>query len=65
MADTATGDRGSLDDVMLAMDVVDTLRHNERLVERELSTEDREQALLKRLREIYTAQGIEVSYAVL
>ncbi len=65
MADTATGERGSLDDVMLAMDVVDTLRHNKRLVERELSTEDREQALLKRLREIYTAQGIEVSDSVL
>jgi hypothetical protein len=50
---------------MLAMDVVDTLRHNERLVERELGTDQRDQALIKRLREIYTAQGIEVTDAVL
>lgn len=49
-----------LDDVMLAMDVVDTLRHRSALVERELSAELREQQLIRRLREIYAAQGIEV-----
>jgi hypothetical protein len=65
MAEASTGDPRPLDDVMLAMDVVDTLRHNQRLVERELSTEQRDQALLERLREIYTAQGIEVTDAVL
>lgn len=65
MAEANAGGARPLDDVMLAMDVVDTLRHNERLVERELGTEQRDQALIKRLREIYTAQGIEVTDAVL
>ncbi|WP_058553774.1 DUF6384 family protein [Thiohalocapsa sp. ML1] len=54
-----------LDDVMLAMDVVDTLRRKERLVQRELDSGEREQALKERLRKIYAAQGIEVSDAVL
>lgn len=54
-----------LDDVMLAMDVVDTLRRKARLVERELDSAEREQALKERLRRIYSAQGIEVSDAVL
>ena len=45
---------------MLAMDVVDTLRHAERLVERELSGDDRRDALRRRLKEIYAGQGIEV-----
>jgi len=42
------------------MDVVDTLRHETKLLERDLSVEDREAQLIERLREIYTAQGIEV-----
>lgn len=54
-----------LDDVMLAMDVVDTLRSNQRLVERELSSERRDAELIGRLREIYAAQGIEVSDRIL
>ncbi len=45
---------------MLAMDVVDTLRHRRLLVARELNTEAREQTLIDRLREIYAAQGIDV-----
>jgi hypothetical protein len=52
--------KAPLDDVMLAMDVVDTLRHRSQLVERELSVEVREQQLIQRLREVYAAQGIEV-----
>jgi hypothetical protein len=55
----------SLDDVMLAMDVVDTIRHNELIVERELSEGQREEALRKRLREIYSGQGLEVSDRVI
>ena len=51
---------GTLDDVMLAMDVVDTLRHRERLVERELNENLREEQLVERLRELYKSQGIEV-----
>ncbi len=54
-----------LDDVMLAMDVVDTLRRKERLVQRELDSGEREQALKERLRKIYAAQGLEVSDAIL
>jgi len=54
-----------LDDVMLAMDVVDTLRRRQRLVERELDAEGREQDLRQRLRKIYAAQGIEVPDHVL
>ena len=54
-----------LDDVMLAMDVVDTLRHQQLLVERELNTEDRDQKMIERLREIYASQGIDVPDHVL
>lgn len=54
-----------LDDVMLAMDVVDTLRHREDLVSRELSEDAREAQLLSRLRQIYHQQGIEVPDAIL
>jgi hypothetical protein len=50
---------------MMAMDVVDTLRHREVLVERELSEEDRDKALIERLRALYQSQGIEVTDAVL
>jgi Family of unknown function (DUF6384) len=50
----------TLDDLMLAMDVVDTLRHRERLVERELNEELREEQLIERLRALYKGQGIEV-----
>jgi len=54
-----------LDDVMLAMDVVDTLRHQQVLVERELNTEDRDLKMIERLRAIYASQGIEVPDHVL
>lgn len=49
-----------LDDLMLAMDVVDTLRHRQDLVARELSADDRERTLIGKLRDIYRHQGIEV-----
>lgn len=54
-----------LDDVMLAMDVVDTLRHEQNLVTRELGEADREAELLGKLREIYRQQGIEVPDRIL
>lgn len=59
------GKPAELDDVMLAMDVVDTLRHRARLVESELAGEKREAELVARLKEIYAAQGIAVSEAVI
>ncbi len=69
MADTAAPAAATpapqLDEVMLAMDVVDTLRHQEKLVERELDEDARDEALKKRLRQIYESQGLEVTDAIL
>ncbi|MEO0398208.1 MAG: DUF6384 family protein [Pseudomonadota bacterium] len=53
-------DDAAFDDVMLAMDVVDTLRHRAALVARELDGDAREAALIDRLKTIYAAQGIDV-----
>ena len=61
----AKQDKPPLDDIMLAMDVVDTLRHRQLLVERELKTEDRDAKMKQRLREIYASQGIDVPDHVL
>ena len=61
----ATSAAAPLDDVMMAMDVVDTLRHAEKLVERELSSDERARRLKERLRQIYTSQGLEVSDRIL
>ena len=60
-----TKEPAPLDELMLAMDVVDTLRHQELVLARELEADDRDERLLERLREIYTAQGIEVTDEVL
>lgn len=60
-----TVQRPPLEDLMVAMDVVDTLRHREKLVARELDTEGRRERLIDHLRDIYAAQGIEVTDAVL
>lgn len=49
-----------LDDMMLVMDVVDTLRRRERLVKRELDDLGREEDLIQRLQKIYAQQGIAV-----
>ncbi len=54
-----------LDDVLLAMDVVDTLRHQEDILARELDASARKDKLIRRLREIYDAQGIKVPDHVL
>lgn len=62
--DSGTG-KAPLEDLMVAMDVVDTLRHRELIVDRELDADGRRQRLVARLRDIYTAQGIEVSDAAL
>lgn len=50
---------------MVAMDVVDTLRHREKFVARELDVEGRRERLVTRLREMYKAQGIEVTDSML
>ena len=54
-----------LDDVMLAMDVVDTLRHRQDLVARELDEASREKQLVEKLRELYRQQGIDVPDTIL
>ncbi len=54
-----------LDEVMLAMDVVDTLRHQQDLVTRELGGGARKTRLIKRLRALYREQGIEVPENIL
>lgn len=61
----AVQDKSKLDEVLLAMDVVDTLRHREQLVLTELDAGAREAALLARLKDIYAAQGIDVPERIL
>ncbi|MBL4672595.1 MAG: hypothetical protein JKX81_10085 [Arenicella sp.] len=58
-------EKAPLEDLMAAMDVVDTLRHQQRITERELDGEGRRERLLARLRKLYTAQGIDVPDRVL
>src|SRR5690606_25063934 len=65
MNEVAVKEKARLDELMLAMDVVDTLRHKELVLARELDADERDEQLLARLREVYKAQGIEVSDAVL
>ena len=65
MAEAAAGTQPPLNDLMMAMDVVDTLRHGEALVERELSGEMRRARMIERLREVYASQGITVSDRIL
>ncbi|ODT69886.1 MAG: hypothetical protein ABS75_14715 [Pelagibacterium sp. SCN 63-23] len=60
MSDATARPAAPLDEVMLAMDVVDTLRHRQDLVTRELDGVAREQQLIERLRNVYHQQGIEV-----
>src|SRR6185503_1532495 len=65
MKDVVVKEKAPLDELMLAMDVVDTLRHKELVLARELTAEDRDAKLLDQLREIYTSQGIEVTDEIL
>lgn len=65
MAEEQASKKIDLSEVMLAMDVVDTLRHRRSLVERELQSGDREADLIEKLRKIYTDQGLEVSDEVI
>jgi hypothetical protein len=57
----ARTDQTPLDEVMLAMDIVDTLRHERSTVERELDADNRDEALVERIKQIYTGQGIAVT----
>lgn len=57
--------KAPLEELMVAMDVVDTLRHDQSIAERELDGESRRERLLERLRGMYSAQGIDVPDHVL
>ncbi len=57
--------RVGLDQVMLAMDVVDTLRHQQDLVDQALAEDSRSAALIERIRGIYASQGIDVPDSVI
>lgn len=57
--------KAPLEDVMAAMDVVDTLRHQRDIATRELDAEGRRARFMQRLRELYAAQGIEVPDQIL
>lgn len=65
MSEVTAKPAAPLDEIMLAMDVVDTLRHRQDLATRELDGAAREKQLIAKLREIYHQQGIEVSDDVL
>jgi len=60
MSDVTAKSAAPLDEIMLAMDVVDTLRHQQGLATRELDTDAKQAQLLEKLRDIYHQQGIEV-----
>jgi hypothetical protein len=61
MSEPETKPKVELDQVMLAMDVVDTLRHQQELVDRELASDKRDQALIDKVKRMYASQGIEVT----
>ena len=65
MSEAEKSEKIELNEVMLAMDVVDTLRHQQSLVDRELGTDDHDQALIAKVRKIYADQGLEVSDEVI
>jgi hypothetical protein len=65
MSEAEKSEKIELNEVMLAMDVVDTLRHQQSLVDRELGTDDHDQALIAKVRKIYADQGLEVSDGVI
>jgi len=61
MSESAKPGKIELNEVMLAMDVVDTLRHQQSVLEREMGADDHDQALIEKVRKIYAGQGIEVT----
>ncbi len=67
MPQTRKESKGSipLEELMVAMDAVDALRHQESVVDRELDSHERRKRFIERLKQIYAEQGIEVSDAIL
>ncbi|TLX15884.1 DUF6384 family protein [Rhizobium sp. MHM7A] len=65
MTALASAHSPSFNDLIVASDIVDTIRNDERLIDHELGSEDRKKALKARLKDMYKAQGMEVSDAVI
>lgn len=65
MPETVAENKTPLDEVMLAMDVVDTLRHRDRVLDQALNRDERDTEMMTRLKQIYSGQGIDVSDDVL
>ncbi len=65
MAVASEQSRQPLDELMMAMDVVDTLRHDEAIALKELGAEARDEQMVERLRELYRSQGITVPDRIL
>ncbi|MDR2688159.1 MAG: DUF6384 family protein [Azoarcus sp.] len=64
-AQTPGNDAKAMDDLLMAMDVVDTLRYEDELVRKELGQDERDETLKQRLREIYEGQGLVVTDRIL
>ncbi|MCF6327397.1 MAG: DUF6384 family protein [Devosiaceae bacterium] len=58
-------DAAPLSEVMLAMDVVDTLRYRQDLALREIKGGERKSRMIERLRTVYAEQGIKVPDRIL
>ena len=54
-----------LDEVLLAMDAVDAIRHERNSVAKDLSEDEARAELVRRVRSQYEAQGIQVSDALI
>ena len=65
MVENEKPEKIEFDEVMLAMDVVDTLRHEQQLVERELAADEQDQALIAKVKHMYASQGLEVTDEVI
>ena len=55
----------ALDEILLAMDAVDAIRHEQASVARDLSEDERRAELVRRVRTQYAGQGIQVSDAMI
>ncbi|MCB9992940.1 MAG: hypothetical protein H6873_04695 [Hyphomicrobiaceae bacterium] len=65
MSTDVADQKAPLDEVMMAMDVVDTLRHRQDLALKELDGASKKERLIEKLREIYHNQGIDVPDSIL
>jgi hypothetical protein len=65
MSETDPKPKNDFDQVMLAMDVVDTLRHQQDLVDRELSADEADRALIDKVKRMYASQGLEVTDGII